>query len=195
MGSILYMPVIYFSLSAIILGLSITDLISDTIAVIAYTVLAIMIVAVQIFLAERLKKLLGRRVMKLRGFSPVVKIVWACFWIAFFLVEYRFYGHYINQLSLLAWSGVLILYMLYVTVLAERFIMEEGLVYDGSVVKWDEIDCYEWKEGYRFMGFAFTILIKKKKTAFPNELKISIHNDQWENVDTILKQMGCKQAG
>ena len=195
-GSSFNVIVVYFSLSAIILVLSISGFISDTVAVIAYIVLATIIVSVQIFLAERLKKLLGRRVLKLRGASPAIKIMWACFWIAFFLAEYRFLGHSINQLSLLGWSGVLILQLLYVTVLAGRCILDEGLVYDGLVVKWEEIDCFEWKEGsHNFIGFAFTLLVKKKKKAFPNELKISIHNDQREKVDSILKQMGCKQAG
>ncbi|KLU62605.1 hypothetical protein CEB3_c10280 [Peptococcaceae bacterium CEB3] len=193
MKLILIALAIYMPISFILMILSVLGLIPDIVVVIWYIVLGALIVSgiARILITERLKKSLGGSVLELRGIPTAIKIGYVCLWVAFFLAEYVSTEHFINsvrRLELLSWSGAGIIDVLYLGIFAGRFIMEDGIVYDGTILGWNEIYSYEWKNPSNVMkriGFSSKLLVRAKKKP---ELKMNIHDEQLESVGDIFRR-------
>lgn len=185
---------VYFALCSILTGLNIFGYLSYFTVIIGYIILGALIAIGQIVFYERKKRSLGEKVLRLKGFATVIKIGWTCFWIAFWIMEYRLFSQNTGLWAYLSWGGAMIIILLYITLLSGRFVAEKGLSYDGSVIRWDEIDYLEWQERVRpFFGFSSQLVIRKKKKTLYSRLKMNIHSDQQVNVHTILQQNGCKE--
>lgn len=177
----------YLTSSAIIIALHIGGLITLKVAVIGHILVVTLILIVMISIVERSKRSLGSTVLKLKSTSVVVKVIFTCISIFFFLAEYKLIPPSINFLP---WSAGLIMFALYLIWFSGRYIMDNGLVYDGTILRWEDIDSYEWKQG----SSATTILfVRRKDKGILYKLRMRIHKEQKSTLDRILEQKICKQ--
>jgi hypothetical protein len=187
---------VYFTLSFIFIWLNShqMQLMSDTELLIGYISLGILIVTVNIFITERFKRSLGQRVLELKSVNKAIVLFLNCCWILFILVSTRYMWHEKGTWAGLVWTGTLTLWMIYITLFTGRFVMEEGLFCNGEIIRWRDIDYYEWKKGIvPFNLFSSPLHVWKKKTMFNPRLKLYVHYDQQENLKTILQQRGLSK--
>lgn len=160
----------------------------------SYISLGVLIFTVYVFVIERMKRSLGHRVMELKGVNKAITILLNCCWITIFLVLIGFMGQDLGTSAGLVWIGTLTLWLIYITLFTGRFVMEEGLFCNGEIIRWRDIDYYEWKKGIvPFNRFSAPLYVWKKKAIFNPRLKIYVHYDQQENLETILQQKGLSK--
>ncbi|SPF43473.1 conserved membrane hypothetical protein [Candidatus Desulfosporosinus infrequens] len=175
----------YLSFSVIIMILNISGLITLKVAIIAQVLVVALILIVVIFCIERSKRSLGSKVLKLKSTSILVRIILTCLSITFLLAEYKLITPSINFLP---WSAGLIIFLLYLLWFSGRCIMDNGLVYDGTILRWEDINGFEWKQG---SSTTTKLLFRKREKEILHKLRISIQNEQKIAVDRILNQKVC----
>jgi hypothetical protein len=156
--------------------------------------LGVLIITVNIFVTERMKRSLGHRVLELKGVNKAITIILNCCWIFIFLVLIGFMGQDKGTWVGLGWTGTLTLWLIYITLFTGRSVMEEGLFCNGEIIRWRDIDYYDWKKGIvPFNRFSSPLHVWKKKAIFNPHLKLYVHYDQQENLKTILQQRGLSK--
>jgi len=172
----------YLLCSGIMIALQISGLITFKIAIIGHIIVATLIVIVVIFFIERSKRSLGSKVLKFKSIPVVIRIILTCSSIVLLLADYKFNRPAINFLP---WTAGLIIFFLYLIWFSGRYIMDKGLVYDGTVLRWEDIDSLKWKQG---SSATTKLFIRRRDKGIYNKLRISIYNGQKLAVDRILNQ-------
>lgn len=184
---------IYLFVSVLTMLLLVYGFISINWTLFIYVTMVLILYLVEINRIEKLKRSVGEIVIQLESEFKTSKIslLWGLLIIVLyfrFILAYRVInqalGYCIFFVLLLRFS-----YELYLSISVRTTFSDRGILIRGIMIKWSDIELYEWQElRFSFIKGYSRLFIKKKTKLSLGEFYVKISDFQRSVIDELLRQ-------